>query len=203
MLASRVWDTDAAQRHYLSHAERLDRLDALANLLDSALLIPGTNIRIGLDAAVGLIPGIGDIITTATALYIVHEARQLGAPKWLVARMIGNVAVDGLVGAVPLLGDVFDTLWRANRRNVDLLRRHREWIRPSQTGALKVLAAIVSAVKEAHAQPRCTALHRARPRSRERWQDTEPNVRFWPQSACTVVGAYDERADSILARSSR
>ena len=126
MSASRVWDTDAAQRHYLSHAERLDRLDALANLLDSALLVPGTNIRIGLDAAVGLIPGIGDIITTATALYIVHEARQLGAPKWLVARMIGNVAVDGLVGAVPLLGDVFDTLWRANRRNVDLLRRHIE-----------------------------------------------------------------------------
>lgn len=124
MPASRVWESGYARPHYFSQADRLDRLDALANLLDSALFIPGTKIRFGLDAAIGLIPVIGDLITTATALYIVHEARQLGAPKWLIARMIGNVAIDGLVGAVPLVGDVFDTLWRANRRNVDLLRRH-------------------------------------------------------------------------------
>jgi hypothetical protein len=123
MPASRVWESGFARPHF-SQADRLDRLEALANLLDSALVVPGTNIRFGLDAAIGLIPGIGDLITTATALYIVHEARQLGAPKWLIARMVGNVAIDGLVGAVPLVGDVFDTLWRANRRNVELLRRH-------------------------------------------------------------------------------
>jgi len=68
--------------------------------------------------------GIGDAITTAMSLYIVHEARQLGAPRHLIARMLANVALDGLVGAVPLLGDAFDVMWRANRRNMALLRKH-------------------------------------------------------------------------------
>jgi uncharacterized protein DUF4112 len=81
---------------------------------------PGTNVRFGLD--VGLVPGIGDIITTAMSLYIVHEARELGAPGHLIARMLANVALDGIIGAVPLIGDVFDVLWRANRRNMRLLQ---------------------------------------------------------------------------------
>jgi hypothetical protein len=107
-----------------SRAERIARLDALANLLDTAFLIPGTNIRFGLDGMIGLIPGIGDAVTTAMSLYIVHEARQLGAPRYLIARMLANVALDGVVGAVPLLGDAFDVMWRANRRNMALLRNH-------------------------------------------------------------------------------
>jgi hypothetical protein len=110
----------------LSRAERVARLDALATLLDTAILIPGTNIRFGLDALIGLVPGIGDVITTALSLYIVHEARMLGAPGLIIARMLGNVALDGVVGAVPLLGDAFDVLWRANKRNMRLLQ---EWIR--------------------------------------------------------------------------
>src|SRR6185295_17215121 len=105
-----------------SRAERIARLDALANLLDTAFIIPGTNIRFGFDALIGLVPGIGDTITTLISLYIVHEARQLGAPPHLIARMLGNVAIDGIVGAVPLFGDAFDVFWRANRRNVKLLR---------------------------------------------------------------------------------
>jgi hypothetical protein len=109
-----------------SHAERLARLDMLANLLDTALVIPGTGIRFGIDAIVGLVPGIGDALTTAVSLYIVHEARQLGAPWHIVSRMLVNVAIDGVVGAVPLLGDAFDVMWRANRRNVKLLRDHFE-----------------------------------------------------------------------------
>ena len=108
-----------------SREERVARLDALATLLDTAFILPGTNVRFGFDALIGLVPGIGDAITTAISLYIVHEARQLGAPPHLILRMLANVVVDGLVGAVPLVGDAFDVLWRANRRNVRLLR---EWL---------------------------------------------------------------------------
>ena len=107
-----------------SRAERIARLDGLATLLDTAFVIPGTNIRFGIDAMMGLVPGIGDAITTAMSLYIVHEARQLGAPRHLIARMLANVALDGVVGAVPFLGDAFDVMWRANRRNMTLLRNY-------------------------------------------------------------------------------
>ena len=108
-----------------SRGARIARMDALATLLDTALVIPGTNVRFGLDALIGLFPAIGDIITTALSLFIVHEAFQLGAPGHVIARMLGNVALDGLFGAVPLVGDAFDVLWRANRRNVRLLM---EWL---------------------------------------------------------------------------
>jgi hypothetical protein len=107
-----------------SRAERIARLDALANLLDIAFVFPGTNVRFGFDAMIGLIPGIGDAVTTLMSLYIVREARELGAPRHLIARMLVNVALDGVVGAVPLLGDAFDVMWRANRRNMALLRSH-------------------------------------------------------------------------------
>jgi hypothetical protein len=106
----------------LSRAERIARLDALATLLDTAFVVPGTQIRFGLDVLIGLIPGIGDALTTLISLYIVREARELGAPALLIARMLGNVAIDGMVGAVPLLGDAFDVAWRANRKNIRLLR---------------------------------------------------------------------------------
>jgi hypothetical protein len=107
-----------------SRAERIARLDALANLLDTAFVLPGTNIRFGLDAMIGLVPGIGDAITTVMSLYIVREARELGAPGHVIGRMLANVALDGIVGAVPFLGDAFDVMWRANRRNMTLLRNH-------------------------------------------------------------------------------
>jgi uncharacterized protein DUF4112 len=107
-----------------SRADRIARLDALASLLDTAFLVPGTNIRFGVDALIGLVPGIGDVVTTLMSLYIVREARALGAPRHLIARMLVNVALDGVVGAVPLLGDAFDVMWRANRRNMALLQRH-------------------------------------------------------------------------------
>jgi hypothetical protein len=104
-----------------SRAERIARIDGLATLLDTAILIPGTNIRFGLDALIGLVPGIGDAVTTAMSLYIVHEAHQLGAPASVIARMLANVALDGVVGAVPVVGDAFDVMWRSNRRNMRLL----------------------------------------------------------------------------------
>jgi hypothetical protein len=106
----------------LSRDDRIARIDALATLLDTAFVIPGTQVRFGLDALIGLVPGIGDAITTVMALFIVSEARALGAPPWLIGRMVANVALDGLVGAVPLVGDAFDVAFRANRRNMALLR---------------------------------------------------------------------------------
>jgi len=108
-----------------TRGERIARIDALATLLDTALVLPGTNVRFGLDALLGVVPGIGDLITTAMALYIVHEARQLGAPGHVFVRMLANVALDGIVGAVPVLGDAFDVMWRSNRRNMRLLQ---EWL---------------------------------------------------------------------------
>ncbi len=112
-------------RHGYSHRQRIARLDWLATLLDTVLVIPGTNVRFGLDALIGLFPGIGDAITTVLSLFIVHEAHQLGAPGHLIARMLGNVAIDGMVGAIPVVGDAFDVVWRANVRNMRLLR---EWL---------------------------------------------------------------------------
>ena len=109
-----------------SFGDRVARLDTLAALLDTALVIPGTNIRFGLDALIGLVPGIGDAITTAISLFLVHEAHQLGAPKHVIVRMLGNVALDGMVGAVPFVGDAFDVMWRANVRNMRLLRAWME-----------------------------------------------------------------------------
>jgi uncharacterized protein DUF4112 len=109
---------------------RVARIDALAQLMDGAFVVPGTDIRFGLDALIGLVPGIGDAVTTLISLFIVNEARALGAPRLLIARMVANVAVDGLVGAVPLVGDVFDVAFRANRRNLALLRDHLERARP-------------------------------------------------------------------------
>jgi Domain of unknown function (DUF4112) len=117
-------DFFAAMSRQPTRAERLARIDALATLLDTAFVIPGTQIRFGLDALIGLIPGIGDAITTVMSLYIVREARALGAPRLLVARMVANVMLDGVVGAVPLVGDAFDVAWRANRRNMALLLAH-------------------------------------------------------------------------------
>ena len=108
-----------------SRGARIARIDVLATLLDSALVIPGTGVRFGLDALIGLVPAVGDIVTSALSLFIVHEAYQLGVPGHVLLRMLGNVAIDGALGAVPVVGDAFDVLWRANRRNMRLLR---EWL---------------------------------------------------------------------------
>jgi hypothetical protein len=102
--------------------ETLERLDRLARLLDSAFLIPGTNIRFGFDALIGLVPVVGDMITTAISSWLIYEANRLGISRFALWRMMGNVAIDGLVGSIPLLGDAFDVAFRANRRNVAILR---------------------------------------------------------------------------------
>jgi hypothetical protein len=104
----------------------LQRLERLSILLDTVVIIPGTKVRLGADAVIGLVPGIGDAITTGLAAYIVYEAYRLGAPRGVLTRMLANVAFDGVIGSVPLAGDVLDVLFRANRRNVRLLRQWLE-----------------------------------------------------------------------------
>lgn len=109
------------------HAETeaaVARVEALAKLMDSAITIPGSNIRIGLDAVIGIVPVIGDLISQAIASYIIWEARRLGVSRWTMARMIGNSAIDTVVGAIPLVGDAFDIGFRANMKNLALLKAH-------------------------------------------------------------------------------
>jgi hypothetical protein len=99
-------------------------LDALAQLMDGAFRIPRLNIRFGLDAIIGLIPGLGDIITTLISLYVLAAAQRYGVPRVTTLRMGLNIAIDAIIGAIPILGDLFDIAWKANERNVALLRRH-------------------------------------------------------------------------------
>jgi hypothetical protein len=99
-------------------------LDLLAALLDSRWRIPGTSIRFGLDAVVGLVPVLGDAATGIVSAYIVLRARSCGAGNILVARMLGNVLLDTVVGSIPVLGSIFDVYFKANNRNITLLRRH-------------------------------------------------------------------------------
>jgi hypothetical protein len=100
------------------------RARAYARLLDSAFRIPGTGIRIGLDALVGLIPGGGDVLGAALSSGIVLMAMREGVPAPVLWRMVGNIAIDTLIGAVPLLGDLFDFAWKANTKNADLLDQY-------------------------------------------------------------------------------
>ena len=102
-----------------------DGIERLAWWLDSAIAVPGTRFRVGFDALVGLIPGIGDVAGMLMSSYIIGVAARQGAPPAALARMAINVALEVFVGAVPILGDVFDAVWRANERNVRLLRHYR------------------------------------------------------------------------------
>ena len=104
--------------------QSLYRLEAMARLMDSAFAIPGTNIRMGLDGLIGLVPVAGDLIASVISSYLIWEARKLGAPRWLIGRMLMNVAIDTLVGSVPLLGDAFDIMFRANLKNMALLKKY-------------------------------------------------------------------------------
>lgn len=110
----------------------LARLEALARLMDSIVRIPGTEVRIGVDALIGLIPVVGDLASQVVSSYLIWEARQLGASRLVIARMIANSAIDTLLGAVPVAGDAFDVMFRANLKNIALLRAHLE-----KTGKLR------------------------------------------------------------------
>ena len=104
--------------------QRLETLRKVAQLLDSAFAVPGTSLRIGLDPILGLIPGLGDLVSPLFTIGILWQARELAIPKVVQLRMIFNVAIDTVVGLMPVLGDLFDFAWKANDMNMALLERH-------------------------------------------------------------------------------
>ncbi len=104
--------------------ERAQRLKQLAWLLDESIPIPLLGIRVGVDGLLGLIPGVGDLITTGISTYIIREAAHLGVPRVVLLRMAFNSAIDFVIGAVPLIGDFFDIGWKSNKRNVKLVLDH-------------------------------------------------------------------------------
>lgn len=97
------------------------RLEMMEGVLERMFVLPGTNIRVGLDAVVGLVPVIGDIIAAAMGSWLIWEARNLGMSRFHLLRMGGNVAVDTLLGMVPLVGDAFDVMFRSNSRNLRII----------------------------------------------------------------------------------
>ena len=106
-----------------------EQLDHLASVLDDIFHIPGTKIRFGLDPIVGLVPGLGDVITGLLSFLIVFAAWRRGLPKITILRMVANIGIDTLVGAIPIVGDVFDMIWKSNRMNYKLLVRYRVGVR--------------------------------------------------------------------------
>ena len=112
-----------AEREPRPRADVERSLDQLSLWMDGLFRIPGTGWRIGLDALVGLIPGVGDFATTAVSLYILAAGVRYRVPKVTLLRMAANIGVDYLLGSIPVVGDVFDAAWKSNQVNVDLLRR--------------------------------------------------------------------------------
>ena len=100
------------------------RVEMLEVILERSFVVPGINRPIGLDAIVGLVPVIGDVITAAMGAYLIWEARNLGMPKWKILRMMGNLGVDTALGAIPLVGDAFDFMFRSNTRNLKIIKKH-------------------------------------------------------------------------------
>ena len=107
------------------------RVEMLEKLLERSFTVPGINRPVGLDAIVGLVPVVGDLVTAAMGAYLVWEARNLGLPKWKLWRMAGNIAFDTALGAVPFAGDVFDFLFRSNSRNLRIIKRHLDRHHPA------------------------------------------------------------------------
>ena len=132
--------------------QRLELVRRLSRLLDSAFVVPGTSMRVGLDPILGLLPGLGDLVSPLFAIGVLWQARELRLPRVVQLRMIANVAIDSLVGIVPIAGDLFDFAWKANERNLVLLERHAyEEHRPSAgdwlfVGAMILLLLVLAAV---------------------------------------------------------
>ena len=115
------------------NGERVESLRKLARVMDTAVRIPGTRVRFGLDAVLGLLPGAGDVASGAVSLYSILVAARLGAPKSVLVRMATNIVIYSAIGTIPLLGDLFDVGWKANTRNVALLDRYT--LAPQRTQA--------------------------------------------------------------------
>ena len=105
----------------LNRAASIARVKRIARVMDVAWHIPGTKIRFGADSVIGLVPGAGDLVTMGISLYMLAEAHRLGIPKPILLKMAGNIAIDTGIGAIPLVGDVFDLFFKSNSKNAKLL----------------------------------------------------------------------------------
>jgi hypothetical protein len=112
----------------------LQRLRQLSYVLDNAIPIPGTGYRIGLDPIIGLLPGAGDTVAGVLSAYIVVEAARMGVPRETLVRMASNIVLEVVLGAVPMLGDVFDAAWKANAKNIALLETHIDTPQSQRSG---------------------------------------------------------------------
>ena len=104
--------------------EELKKLDDLAEWMDNRFSIPGTSIRFGLDSLLGLIPGIGDSVTVISTFYLIARAHDYKLPWHVKTTMIWNLFIDWLIGLIPILGDIFDIGWKANKKNVALIKKY-------------------------------------------------------------------------------
>ncbi|OUL17700.1 DUF4112 domain-containing protein [Nostoc sp. 106C] len=116
---------DAAKR-----LATLNRIRKLSRLMDTSIRIPGIGFRIGIDPIIGLVPGAGDLISTAFSAYIIYLATRFGIPRQDLTKMIFNVGLEAVVGTVPLIGDLFDAFYKSNIRNLEILEQHLTVIEP-------------------------------------------------------------------------
>jgi hypothetical protein len=109
-----------------SRCAALKRIDVLSQLFDTAFVLPGTNVRFGIESVLRLVPGVGDVAASTLSAYLLYEAHRLEVPRQIFARLAANVAIEGVIGAVPLVGDLFDVEFKANRRNLKILKNYFE-----------------------------------------------------------------------------
>ncbi len=108
----------------------LNRIRKFSRLMDTAIGIPGTKFRIGLDPIIGLVPGAGDIVDTAFSAYLIYLATRFNIPQKTLGKMIYNIGLEAVIGSVPLVGDIFDAFYKSNMRNLALLEEHLEAVEP-------------------------------------------------------------------------
>ncbi|MBA2264424.1 MAG: DUF4112 domain-containing protein [Chloroflexi bacterium] len=125
----------------------LGEVETLAWLLDNSIPVPGTGgRRFGIDAIIGLVPVVGDVISGGIGLFVVWRGSRMGLPRVVVARMLANSALDLLIGSIPVIGDAFDLWFKANTRNLGLMRRHLERPETSTRNEWLVVGALIGIV---------------------------------------------------------
>lgn len=150
-----VVDAERMADRHLARVEEVERVGSVVRWLDDLVRVPGTRFGIGLDAILGfLVPGLGDLVTGAVALTLLRTAMRRGVPRVVMARMLVNIGVDTMVGLVPVVGDVFDLVWRSNAKNLALLERHQHELEPrGRAGDYAIVAAAGALVVASIAAP--------------------------------------------------
>jgi hypothetical protein len=143
---TRVGRVTRLPRSEPDRARSLGEVEMLAWLLDNSIPVPGTGRRFGIDAIIGFVPVVGDLVSGGIGLFVVWRASRMGLPRIAVARMLANSAIDFVVGAVPVIGDAFDLWFKANTRNLGIMRRYLEQPNASTRNEWLVLAGLVASV---------------------------------------------------------